>query len=67
MNLSRMLALAAGVAAFVLPSVQARVEVGQAAPDFKLTDIDGHSHTLSEYQGKIVVLGVEQPRLPDRA
>ncbi|MCB9358179.1 MAG: redoxin domain-containing protein [Calditrichaeota bacterium] len=30
--------------------------VGQAAPDFTLTDSWGNPHTLSEYQGNVVVL-----------
>lgn len=30
--------------------------VGQPAPDFTLTDIDGASHTLSGLRGKVVVL-----------
>jgi cytochrome oxidase Cu insertion factor (SCO1/SenC/PrrC family) len=30
--------------------------VGQAAPDFTLTDSWGGSHTLSNYQGNVVVL-----------
>ncbi|MBK6765143.1 MAG: redoxin domain-containing protein [bacterium] len=30
--------------------------VGQAAPDFTLTDSQGESHTLSNYQGNVVVL-----------
>ena len=31
-------------------------EPGNRAPDFTLVDTDGTSHTLSEYQGKVVVL-----------
>ena len=31
-------------------------EVGQMAPDFTLTDENGDSHTLSDYQGKTVLL-----------
>ncbi|MCW5549911.1 MAG: thioredoxin family protein [Opitutaceae bacterium] len=31
-------------------------QVGQPAPDFTLTDIDGKTHTLSDYKGKTVVL-----------
>ena len=27
-----------------------------AAPDFALEDLDGHSHTLSSYRGKVVLL-----------
>lgn len=32
------------------------LEPGQNAPDFTLPDQDGQSHTLSEYQGQIVLL-----------
>lgn len=31
-------------------------EVGKAAPDFKLTDADGKTHSLSDFKGKHVVL-----------
>ena len=31
-------------------------EVGKAAPNFTLTALDGQSHSLSQYQGKVVVL-----------
>ena len=31
-------------------------EVGKTAPAFTLTDIDGKSHSLADYKGKVVVL-----------
>jgi peroxiredoxin len=31
-------------------------EVGQPAPDFTATDINGNTHKLSDYRGKIVIL-----------
>src|SRR5512135_2376684 len=34
----------------------AAAQVGQPAPDFTGTDINGKAHSLSEYKGKIVVL-----------
>jgi peroxiredoxin len=37
-------------------SALAGVEVGQPAPDFTATDINGQTHKLSDYTGKIVVL-----------
>ncbi|HUJ44021.1 MAG TPA: thioredoxin family protein [Opitutaceae bacterium] len=44
---------------------QAKVaEVGQPAPDFTLTDIDGNTHSLAEYKGKIVVLEWVNPECP---
>jgi len=41
-------------------------QVGKPAPDFTLTDLDGNTHTLSEYteQGKIVVLEWFNPDCP---
>lgn len=36
--------------------VAASAEVGKAAPDFKLTDLEGKERHLSDYKGKIVVL-----------
>ncbi len=32
------------------------LEVGNLAPEFKLTDIDGVEHSLAQYRGKVVVL-----------
>jgi peroxiredoxin len=32
------------------------VEVGQPAPDFSATDIDGKTHRLADFKGKIVVI-----------
>lgn len=40
------------------------VAVGEAVPDFTLTDIDGKSHTLSEYKGKVVILEWFNPQCP---
>lgn len=37
-------------------NAHASVEVGKPAPDFSLPDVDGKTHTLSDYQDKIVVL-----------
>lgn len=34
----------------------AQVEPGQAMPEFKLRDLDGKEHSLSDFKGKIVVL-----------
>ncbi|HTQ31084.1 MAG TPA: thioredoxin family protein [Opitutaceae bacterium] len=42
----------------------AKVEVGQPAPGFTLTDIDGQTHSLSDYKGKIVVLEWNNPDCP---
>ena len=36
--------------------VMAEAEVGKPAPDFSVKDINGKTHKLSDYKGKIVVL-----------
>ncbi|HQU29046.1 MAG: redoxin domain-containing protein [Nitrospira sp.] len=33
-------------------------KIGEAAPDFTLTSLDGQSVTLSQFKGKVVVLGL---------
>lgn len=48
--------LAAALVAAFATSASAAPEIGQPAPDFTLTDIDGKQHTLSDYRGKTVVL-----------
>jgi hypothetical protein len=42
----------------------AAAEIGRPAPDFSLTDIDGASHRLSEFKGRIVVLEWNNPDCP---
>jgi hypothetical protein len=32
------------------------LQEGEPAPDFTLNDLDGLSHSLSDYQGKVVLL-----------
>jgi peroxiredoxin len=39
-------------------------EIGKAAPEFSLTDLDGKTVKLSDYKGKIVVLEWFQPGCP---
>jgi peroxiredoxin len=41
---------------FTITSAWAAAEVGQTAPDFAATDINGQTHKLADYKGKIVVL-----------
>jgi hypothetical protein len=55
---------AAVVAALCTSNLIAAVEVGQPAPDFTLTDLDGQKHDLSEYRGKTVVLEWNNPDCP---
>jgi len=42
----------------------ATAAIGQPAPDFTLTDLDGKPHTLSQYAGKTVVLEWWNPQCP---
>lgn len=61
-SLSRRFLLLAGL---LVSALQAQaVENGQAAPDFSLTDINGTSHKLSDYKGRIVVLEWVNPECP---
>lgn len=66
MNMSRLIRLgaAAAAAAALAAGAFAAVDIGQHAPDFALTDIDGHVHHLSDYQGRIVVLEWNNPDCP---
>lgn len=41
---------------FVLCGSPAQSEVEQAAPDFSLLDLNGRTHNLFDYKGKVVVL-----------
>jgi hypothetical protein len=43
---------------------QAAAEVGRAAPDFTLTDINGNKHSLADFRGKTVVLEWVNPECP---
>jgi len=49
-----------------LPSCRpaAALAVGQAAPEFSLPDVDGQTHTLAQYRGKVVVLEWINPGCP---
>jgi peroxiredoxin len=42
----------------------AKAAIGAAAPDFTLTDIDGHAVTLSSFKGKTVVVEWFNPGCP---
>lgn len=54
----------AALAALAVRPLVAAIDVGQSAPDFTLTDIDGQKHSLSEYRGKTVVLEWNNPDCP---
>jgi peroxiredoxin len=49
--------------AFALPA-SAGVAVGEAAPDFSVTDSNGKTQTLAQYKGKTVVLEWNNPECP---
>jgi hypothetical protein len=64
-ELTKNLLFAAALGAACGATAQAKVaEVGQPAPDFTLTDINGNTHSLAEYKGKIVVLEWVNPECP---
>jgi peroxiredoxin len=42
----------------------AAAALGQSAPDFELTDLDGKKHRLSDHTGKVVVLEWFNPNCP---
>lgn len=42
----------------------AKAEIGKAAPDFTLKDVDGKEYKLSDYKGKHVVLQWINPQCP---
>lgn len=55
----------AAVSAVVLAAgLHAAAVVGQAAPDFTLTDIKGATHNLADFKGKTVVLEWVNPECP---
>lgn len=57
------LALAATLLACTGPTL-AEVAVGQAAPDFRLKDLDGNDVALADLAGKVVVLEWANPNCP---
>ena len=54
----------AAVALSAIPFAAADATVGQAAPDFTLTDTNGKSHSLGSFKGKWVVLEWHNPDCP---
>lgn len=56
---ARLTALAVFVTLLVSGSpARAGLHAGDLAPDFRGTDLDGVSHKLSDYRGKVVMLFV---------
>ncbi|MEX0744424.1 MAG: redoxin domain-containing protein [Phycisphaeraceae bacterium] len=67
------LAIAAALAFSVAPALAEeegpQAKIGEPAPQFELTDLEGETHSLSDYEGQIVVLhwqGIECPWEIDR-
>jgi peroxiredoxin len=48
----------------IVAAASTAAEVGRPAPDFTGTDINGKTHKLSDYKGKIVVLESYNPDCP---
>lgn len=51
-----MFKLSALVLSLLMVSTSFAAKVGEKAPDFKVTDMNGKAHQLSDYKGKYVVL-----------
>lgn len=62
--IARFLLVGAAVSALFLSAQAAAPAVGQPAPNFTLTDIEGKTHSLSDYRGKVVVLEWVNPECP---
>lgn len=54
----------AALSAALFVGAYAAPQVGQPAPDFALTDINGSRHSLSDYRGKTVVIEWVNPECP---
>ena len=52
------------LSAALFVGAQAAPQVGQAAPDFTLTDHHGNRHSLADYKGKTVVIEWVNPECP---
>lgn len=63
-NTFRFLSAAIAAAALSTGLSAITAEVGKAAPDFTLTDINGKQHSLSDFRGKTVVLEWVNPECP---
>ncbi len=56
--------IAAGLATAAVSFSHANIQVGQAAPEFALADVNGKSVKLSDFKGKHVVLEWTNPNCP---
>jgi len=52
------------LAVFAVGASAKQAVVGKPAPDFTLTDIDGKTHSLSDFKGKTVVIEWVNPECP---
>ncbi len=60
----RIFCLVAGLLATLVSAASLAIEVGQPAPDFHATDLQGKVRSLDEFRGKIVVLEWNNPGCP---
>jgi peroxiredoxin len=65
-NISKPALILAGLVAIAVPALPALAAgtVGEAAPAFSLKGLDGKTHSLAEYAGKVVVLEWLNPDCP---
>jgi len=63
-KLTKLILTGAVLCAALTVGQAAPAEVGKAAPDFTLTDINGNKHSLTEFHGKTVVLEWVNPECP---
>ncbi len=63
-TLKKILILFAATLVAAVSSGHSAVKIGQPAPDFSLTDLDGKVHQLSELKGKTVVIEWTNPDCP---
>jgi redoxin len=63
-TLTTILTAAAALVVFSTGLMAATAEVGRAAPNFTLTDLDGNAHSLAGLKGKTIVLEWVNPECP---
>lgn len=59
-----LIAMMSATMTFAASSADVSAKVGEAAPDFTLTDANGKEYSLSDYKGRIVVLQWINPDCP---
>ncbi|MDA8527913.1 redoxin domain-containing protein [Opitutaceae bacterium] len=63
-SLKNLFVAAGMLAVFAIPTFAAKAKIGEKAPDFTLTDVNGNTHALSDFAGKTVVLEWVNPECP---